>query len=118
MLEQRSRTQDHDLLAGAEHRLGDPGEEVTRRAFDHEVGKRLELFDRRDRHVDVELAQRRLRLRLVARRDGDQLEARHPGREPGDERPADHAKSRDGDAHHPAAATSDAAAAGGASIPA
>ena len=49
---------------------------------------------------------------VVARGDGDQLEARHPGREPGDERATDGAESGDGDARHPAAATPDAAAVG------
>ena len=55
MAEQGARAQHDDGLARAQKRLGDPRQQFCRRAFDDDVGQRLEFADRHHRNAATEM---------------------------------------------------------------
>ena len=79
--QQRTGAEHHDLLAGAQHRPADLVEDISRRAFDNEVGVVGQFIERDQRTGDAFAIEPGLCLLAIPRRDRRKREAWQPLRQ-------------------------------------
>lgn len=106
LVDQHGADAEHEhRLALAQERLGDGGQQARRRAFDDEIGERLQFADRHHRRRLGEMSQPRRSLAAIFGRDGRQRAAGDAAIERLRYLQADRAEAGDGDPDRGGAAT-------------